>query len=186
MNKLSDIDNKKQPPIKPLKTDVETVIPKNSPKGIPIEDLIALCEDNPKLSENQLAKVIGISGSVMSRRLRSAGYSPRGLKNYKKYEASIWDFHASRILNSVSPKDIKKATMLQKYTAAGICKDKAMIERGQMPMSQEKLEFHVVFNDNRQVNITSDRHNDKAIDCKPVDNSEADKSKDVSISNDKG
>ncbi len=157
----------------PLKTDIATLPKLNAPKYIPIEDLIALCDENPNLSESQLSKIAGITKQTFSKRLRHAGYTSRRMKNYKKHEASIWDFHASKILNSVTPKDIKKATMLQKYTAAGICKDKAMIERGQMPMSQEKLEFHVVFNDNRQVNITQDRHNDKTIDCKSVDNSES-------------
>lgn len=168
MVKLLNVNNKKQPPIN-KQTKPKVLLPKKTaltphkstaPRYIPIEDLIQASEDNPNLSEMKIAKLFDLHPSTVSSRFRHAGYTPKRLKRYKDNKANIWDFHASKILNSVTNRDIKKASMLQRYTAAGICNDKAMVERGQMPVSKEKLVFEVVQHiDNRQINITPDRHN---------------------------
>lgn len=148
-------------------TALQAVPKSTAPKYIPIEDLIERAEANPKLSEAQIAKTFGITPQVFSRRLRQHGYARYRLKNYQKNKADIWDFYSSKILNSVTPRDIKKASLLQKMTAAGICDTKSQEAKGLMTVAPEKFVFNIV--GPVQVN-TDNRHITVNSSAKPVDN----------------
>ncbi|MDO9528026.1 MAG: hypothetical protein Q7J27_02580 [Syntrophales bacterium] len=105
------------------------------PKNIPLETLIELYKK--KLSHAQIGKVTGCSASNVTMRLKRAGITT--LRDYKKNRADVFAIIQGKIINSVSPLDIKKASLLQKATAIGIMYDKERLERGE---STENISIH--------------------------------------------
>lgn len=149
-------------------------------KYIPIEDLIQASVNNPNLNNSDIAKMFNVTPSAIHQRFSHAGYTPQRLKHYKDNRANIFDFLASKIINSLTPRDLKRASFLQKITAMGILYDKMRIERGLSTVNVNIQALHAEAKDldaeDRRLQAEIDKLEGKAteidtIDVKPVDNS---------------
>jgi len=105
-------------------------------KNIPIEELAHLYQDKG-LSHEQIGKVVGCTASNVTKRLQVAGIA--SLRHFKANRGDIFAATQGRILNSITDKDIKSASLLQRLTAIGILYDKERIERG---LSTENISIH--------------------------------------------
>lgn len=100
-----------------------------APKGIPIESILELRDKN--LTQEQIAKILGCTKQTVNQRLKA--YNPifNQIESFKKHRGDALSYTQARILNSLTPADIKNASLLQRTTAFGILYDKERLERGQ-------------------------------------------------------
>jgi len=98
-------------------------------KNIPIEAIIELRQKN--LTVNQIAKILGCDHSNIVRRLQSISNEIDLTHSYKKNRADILAFHQRRIIQSITPADLKKAGLRDKIISAGVLYDKERLETGQ-------------------------------------------------------
>tara|TARA_Y100000310_G_scaffold182236_1_gene182309 strand:+ start:13463 stop:14041 length:579 start_codon:yes stop_codon:yes gene_type:complete len=106
-------------------------------KYIPIELLIAYFEK--ELTFVDIGHILGMTPQVVRRRLNKAGYYIKRDKCFKKHEAHVIENIKRRIAESISEKDINKASLLQKLTSFGVLFDKGRLLEGK---STENIEEH--------------------------------------------
>jgi len=94
-------------------------------KKIPIEVILEL--HSKELSHDQIAKITGCTHSNITQRLQRTGIT--SLSNYKANRGDLFALLQSKILNTITEADIKKASLLQRVTASGILYDKERLER---------------------------------------------------------
>lgn len=104
------------------------------PKGIPIEELIALKLGGGvaggELSIKEVARRLGVSHQVVSRRLRAVEGKITGVKHFKKHRADILAMKQSEIINGITEKEIEGASLQAKTAAFGVFFDRERLERG--------------------------------------------------------
>ena len=98
----------------------------NFSRSLPIEQLIDFRLKG--LTHNEIGHMLGIARETVSRRLGKVDLDT--LPQFKNHEADIIAYHRRRIINSLTPKDCKQATLLQKTTAYGILYDKGRLAEG--------------------------------------------------------
>jgi len=94
--------------------------------------------------EQEKAKILHASGKSIYATARALGRSPHTLKKFlckpeivkevgiqREELATMFDAITDRTLRGVTDEDIRKSSLLQKMTAAGISIDKALLLRGQ-------------------------------------------------------
>jgi len=102
------------------------------PKDIPIETIIELkTKHDPPLSDTQIANLLNCSKQNINQRLKDYRDDIQGLPAFKKNRADILALTQSRIINSLTNKDIQKTPAVQRATMFGIFYDKERLERGQ-------------------------------------------------------
>ena len=101
-------------------------IPPTTPKGISRERLIALRKKN--LSYSLIAKVVGIAKRNVVKRFKILNKQMELVKYYRENRSDLIDFQAARTLDSITPADRKKASLLQKTTAFSQLYDKSRLE----------------------------------------------------------
>jgi hypothetical protein len=110
------------------------------PKGKPNEPLTE--------TERERAKVLRASGKTPSAIAKGMGRSHHTLQKFldkpevqkqvsiqREELASMFDHVAHRVVSSVTPEDVTKATLQQKMVSAGIAVDKAALLRGEIPVT---------------------------------------------------
>ena len=110
--------------------NTETLKKSVAPKYIPIENLIAASAEK-NLSNSDVARLFDITPQTVSQRFKHAGYTPESLKNYQHNRAKIFDYFCSKIINSLTNRDIKKASFRDRIVAFGILYDKMRLESDQ-------------------------------------------------------
>jgi len=105
---------------------------------------------NEPLTENEQerAKVLRASGKTPSAIAKGMGRSHHTLQKFldkpevreqvgvqREVLASMFDQVAHRVVSSVTPEDVTKATLQQKMVSAGIAGDKAALLRGEIPVT---------------------------------------------------
>jgi AraC-like DNA-binding protein len=88
----------------------------------------------PELGESAIARRVGCSAANVHhvlKRFLGDNHSEAELRRYQQEKADIFDAIQMRNLESITNKDIKKSSMLQRVTGAAILEDKARIIRGQ-------------------------------------------------------
>ena len=110
-------------------TDTQTSPISTVKKGIPLDVIIDYIDSG--LSNQETAKLVGCSKQNISARLQTAGIKPNYLTKFKNHRADIIAAYQYKILNSLSDKDYKKASLVQKTTAFGTLYDKERLERGE-------------------------------------------------------
>jgi len=108
-------------------TDIN--LPEAYHKGICIDDITHLLEVEG-LTISETARRLDCDPSNISHYLKRHNITPGYLKNYKTNKADILAHWQWRILNSISPDDLKKMSTAQKMMAFGILYDKERLERG--------------------------------------------------------
>jgi len=104
--------------------------------------------------EKEKAKILHASGKTVYATARALGRSPHTLAKFlRKPEvekevhiqreelATMFDTITHRTLRGVTDEDIRKSSLLQKMTSAGISIDKALLLRGEGPPT---LDVHVL------------------------------------------
>ena len=102
--------------------------PEKAPKNIPIELLIEYRKK--KLSFGKIGKLVGCHKSNVLRRLNQFKGEIEGLDSFKENKADILSIFQSKIINNITPSDIKNASLLQKTTAVCQLYDKERLELG--------------------------------------------------------
>ena len=92
-------------------------------KGIAMEDILDLRSKG--LSTPQIAKLLDCSHVNIVNRLKTVDSLPA----YKRHRSDFLAAQQSKLLNSITDADVKKASMLQRVTAFGILYDKERLER---------------------------------------------------------
>ena len=112
-------------------------VKRSAPKRIPIEDILEL--RNKQLNGRQIAQLLGCSEVTISRRLKA--YTPifARLDRFKKHRADLLTLKQADILRSITDKDIREASLLQRATTLGILHDKERLERG---LSTSNVDIH--------------------------------------------
>jgi len=105
---------------------------------------------NEPLTENEQerAKVLRASGRTPSAIAKGMGRSHHTLQKFldkpevqkqvsiqREELAGMFDQVAHRVVSSVTPEDVTKATLQQKMVSAGIAVDKAALLRGEIPVT---------------------------------------------------
>lgn len=108
--------------------DINGIKP-NAQRIIPITKMIELRRKG--LSYSQIGKIVGCDKSNVVRRLAAVSADIEGLDDYKSSRADIFAAGQRKIIKSITNKDIKKASLLQRVTSAGILYDKERLERGE-------------------------------------------------------
>jgi hypothetical protein len=105
---------------------------------------------NEPLTENEQerAKVLRASGKTPSAIAKNMGRSHHTLQKFldkpevqkqvsiqREELAGMFDQVAHRVVSSVTPEDVTKATLQQKMVSAGIAVDKAALLRGEIPVT---------------------------------------------------
>jgi hypothetical protein len=98
--------------------------------------------------EQEKAKILHASGKSIYAVARALDRSPHTLKRFlgkpevarqvgiqREELAAMFDTITDRTLRGVTDEDIKKSSLLQKMTAAGISIDKALLLRNELPQS---------------------------------------------------
>lgn len=99
-------------------------------------------------TEQERAKVLNASGRSPTYIAKSMGRSHHTLQKFldkpevqkqvsiqREELASMFDHVAHRVVSSVTPEDVTKATLQQKMVSAGIAVDKAAALRGEIPVT---------------------------------------------------
>jgi|ERR1035437_725018 hypothetical protein len=99
-------------------------------------------------TERERAKVLRASGKTPTYIAKGMGRSPHTLRKFldkpevqkqvsiqREELASMFDHVAHRVVSSVTPEDVTKATLQQKMVSAGIAVDKAAALRGEIPVT---------------------------------------------------
>ena len=98
-------------------------------KGIAIEDIIDL--KTRGLSLNQIGKILGCDHSNVSRRLKTVSKDIDLTNKYVNNRAKIFAYHQRNIIQSITPKDIEKAGLLEKVKSASFLYNAERLETGQ-------------------------------------------------------
>src|ERR1017187_1025246 len=104
--------------------------------------------------EKEKAKILHASGKTVYSVARALGRSPHTLAKFlrspevarqvgiqREELATMFDAITDRTLRGVTDEDIRKSSLLQKLTAAGISIDKALLLRGQ---ATSNVDVHVL------------------------------------------
>jgi hypothetical protein len=94
------------------------------------EQILAIRNDNPKLTNQEIADSAKTSPGYVADVLIRYGLNKEAIDDYNSNKGDIWGGITSRILSKVSDEDIQKASLHQKLTAAGIAFDKHAILTG--------------------------------------------------------
>lgn len=78
----------------------------------------------PNLTTRQIAKLNDTDHAHVVKVLKKYNINGDILNEYKSNKSDIWMGISSRLLSSLTPEQIKKASALQLITAAGICESK--------------------------------------------------------------
>ena len=119
------------------------------------EKILTIRNDNPDLTNQQIADLAETSNSYVSEVLQRYGLNKEAVNDYNKNKVEIWQGITARILSKISDEDIEKGSLQQKITAAGIAFDKTQVLTGG---AREVTPMVIV--------------NRISIDNKPVDNSD--------------
>jgi hypothetical protein len=103
-------------------------LPEPYHKGIPIEKLIEY--KSKGLSNADIAKIVGIDQSGVSRRIKSIAEDIDNTKLFQKHRSSYFAFKSREILQAITSADILKAGLRDKVVAASILFDKERLESG--------------------------------------------------------
>lgn len=88
-------------------------------------DIITIRTDNPSMTNQQIADAAQTSVGYVSDILQRYNLNKEAIDQYNSNKSTIWNGVSSRILSFITDKDIQKASLQQKITAAGIAYDKA-------------------------------------------------------------
>ena len=113
---------------------------RNTGYNVPIEQIIDLIESKG-LTHEQAGKLLGISRSAISHRLRRIGYTPERLRNFKHHRADVLAWLQSQIVSYITPAKLKGASLSQLMVALGILYDKERTERNQANTIVESRQF---------------------------------------------
>ena len=86
--------------------------------------IITTTEKTPQLSTRQIAKLCDTNHSNVIQVLKKYNINKSDLDNYKDHKPDIWQGISARLLSSLTPEQIQKASALQLITAAGIAETK--------------------------------------------------------------
>jgi predicted DNA-binding protein YlxM (UPF0122 family) len=98
-------------------------------KGSKTENILTLATTTPA-TQAEIAQAVNVSTAAVCQTLKRYGIDYNQLENFRKRRADIFAGLQDKILNTVSVKDIKDASVLQRVTAAGILYDKERLETG--------------------------------------------------------
>jgi len=101
---------------------------RNTPKNIPLELLLEYWDKG--LSTKEIAGLCGCSEANVKTRLSKELGSLRAANALERHGATVLRIHQSKILNAITAKDLKKASLLQKTTAFGTLFDKERLILG--------------------------------------------------------
>jgi hypothetical protein len=94
------------------------------------EKIITIRNDNPGMTNQQIADIAGTSSGYVSDVLQKYGLNKENVDDYNKNKIEIWQGITARILSKISDQDIEKGSLQQKITAAGIAFDKTQVLTG--------------------------------------------------------
>ncbi len=107
---------------------------------VPVSTLIAYAKKG--LSQNEIAKIMGVTAATISKHIRKAGYTMQQIQHYRDNKADIIALQGMRMLDKIHEAqdvDIHNATDMQKIaTTFGILNDHERKERG---LSTENILF---------------------------------------------
>jgi len=86
---------------------------------------------NPKAKHEDIAKVVNVERSTVTRVLQRYGLEKRNIDDYINNRPEILAGLQDKILQSITIDDIKKAPAAQRTMMYGILYDKERLERGQ-------------------------------------------------------
>lgn len=101
---------------------------RNTPKGIPLELIVDYWEKG--LSTTEIAELCGCTPANVKLRLNKELGSLRAASALKKHGSTVLRIHQSKILNAITDKDLKKASLVAKTTAFGTLFDKERLILG--------------------------------------------------------
>ena len=99
-------------------------------KNIPLETILEMI-DKKEMGVCEVARQLGVSHQVISKRLNRYAMHISGLKSFKKYKADILSIKQSELINSMSEEEIAAASIKDRTVMFGIFYDKERLERGQ-------------------------------------------------------
>lgn len=91
----------------------------------------------------EIGKELGCTKSYISQVLKPKIEEIKAYRAFKNDPASLWEYSEFKALASVNDEDLKKATGRDKYTMAGIARDKVQTLRGQ---SENKNSISIILN----------------------------------------
>ena len=100
----------------------------SSDKPVSIERLLEYRKRG--LSYAEIGKMAGVSKQAIHQRLQPYKDAIDNLPTFKEYRADLFAVQQSRLLNSLTDKDIKKMAPASRITSAAIMYDKERLERG--------------------------------------------------------
>jgi len=102
----------------------------SAPEWTPTESLVAASQKG--LSMTEVGRLFGLSKQAVSARFKRIGYTPAGLKAFRKHEDDLAALKRSQLLEGMTPEKIDKANLKDVTIAYGILKDKqAASQQGQ-------------------------------------------------------
>jgi hypothetical protein len=109
-------------------------------KGITIDKILSLKAENPRLTQEQLAKLLGCNRTNIISHLRQHNIEwselSQGLETFKKNKADVLAFHQRRILSHLSEEKLQKSSAYQLVGMFGSLHDKEQEMRGKHSGSQ--------------------------------------------------
>ena len=126
--------------------------PNTANKGINKDDMMLLAMQGKGATE--IALKLGCHKSNVSRALKPYMDTITAYLIHKEDPATSWKHKEFLALNAIDADKLKEASPRDQFTMAGIARDKINLFEGRMPIEQDNLVFNVVYNDNRQVNVT--------------------------------
>ena len=91
--------------------------------------IIDTTQQHPNLSLRQIATLCDTDHAHVSRTLQRYGITKESVDGFKKSRADVLANLQDKLISSITEEDIKKASLLQRMSAAGIAYDKERIER---------------------------------------------------------
>ena len=113
--------------------------PPTAAKGIDMGEIIELRKKG--LSFEDIGKVLGCTGESARVRFRRIEKEINNVARYKEFRSDILAIHQKRILDNISPEDIKKASLKDKTIAFGVLFDKEKAQDQKGPVGGIKIEI---------------------------------------------
>lgn len=136
----------------------DSMMEKRTPKKrLSEEELEAICAtaaNNPNLNHGQLAAIAGTERSTITRVLQRYDIHREKVEEFKSHRADIFAGIQEQIIKTLTPAEIKKATLMQRMAAVGILYDKERLERGGSDAGKSQPLVVINRGGNVQVNVS--------------------------------
>lgn len=108
--------------------------------------IMAIKSNNPDITQTELAKQANTSQPYVNEVLKKYNIIKKNLDDFKEHKINILHGLQSRLLSSITDRDIQKASMQQKVVSFGVIEDKLAALEGRDTSTMPLIQINIAGN----------------------------------------